>query len=185
MATAVKPRIRLPDVKGVWEGMDEHDVLNNASAIAFQTLFAAVPLALVILALVGFFNLESLWSDGAKELKPKVSPAAYIVIDDTVRAVLGSKQVFWLTFGAALAIWRLSSAMRATMHALDDIYGGDEDRGMKEELRVSISLSLAIAPIMMVALGLVLAGRYVIDPPGAVLTTLFFVVQWVVVLALI
>src|SRR3712207_3324728 len=163
MATMARPRIDLPEVRRVWAGIQEHEIANSASAIAFHTLFAAVPLALFTLALVGFFDLQSLWDDGAKELRPKVSPPAYIVIDDTVRAVLESKQVFWLTFGAALAIWRLSAAMRATMHALDDIYGGDEDRGVKEELRVSISLSLAIAPIMLVALGLGLGGRYVID----------------------
>jgi membrane protein len=184
MATMARPRIRLPDVRRVWQGVQDHEIPNSASAIAFHTLFAAVPLALFALALVGFFDLKSLWDSGAKELRPRVSPPAYIVIDDTVRSILSSKQVFWLTFGAALAIWRLSAAMRATMHALDQIYGGDEDRPLLKEVRISIGLSLVIAVLLLAALGIVLAGRYLIEPSG-VLVVVVFVVQWALVIAML
>ena len=44
----------LPEaVRGVLRGYEEHDLLTFASAIAFQVLFAIIPLALVGLGLLG------------------------------------------------------------------------------------------------------------------------------------
>src|SRR5829696_9048930 len=99
------------------DALDEYEILNSASAIAFQILFALVPLGLFTLALSGFLELDRAWEDAAAEIEPRVSHAAFSVIDDTAREVLDRQQPFWLTVGAALAIWRLSAAMRATMGA--------------------------------------------------------------------
>ncbi len=94
--------------------LERHEILNSASAIAFQVLFALVPLGLFTFALAGFLDLDRVWEDAAAELRDRVSPAAFTVIDDTAQRVLGGQQVFWLTAGALLALWRLSAAMRAT-----------------------------------------------------------------------
>ena len=107
---------RLADLFG------RHELLNSSSAIPFQTLFALIPLALFALALCGFLALDRVWEDAAAEIEPQVSAAAFTVIDDTARQILAQQQPFWLTLGAAFAIWRLSAAMRATMGALDRIY---------------------------------------------------------------
>jgi membrane protein len=179
------PDVDVPDVRSLWTAIDEHEILNSASAIAFQTLFAAVPLALFTVALAGFLQLDEVWSSAARELRPQMSQPAFEVVDDSVRSILERRQLFWLTAGAALAIWRLSAAMRATMHALDLIYGGDGGRPLTRELRISIGLSLAITVLLLTALTIVLVGRYAVEPDGALLTTLFFTVQWLLVLVLI
>ena len=50
-------------LRGLLDALDEHEILNSASAIAFQTLFALVPLGLFTLALVGFLELDRAWDD--------------------------------------------------------------------------------------------------------------------------
>ena len=47
-------------------GMEEHDLLTYASAIAFQVMTSLIPIALLVLSIMGFLNLEDVW--------PKTSP---------------------------------------------------------------------------------------------------------------
>jgi len=177
--------VQLPDVHDIREGARRHELLNSASAMAFHVLFALVPLALFVLAVVGFVDLERVWRDAADALRPNTSPAAFTVIDDTASAVLQQQRPFWLTAGAALAIWRLSAAMRATMGALDRIYDADRRRALPERLRVSILLSLVLTVLLLGALAAVYLIPVVIDEDGAVLDALSFVVRWGIAAALL
>lgn len=178
--------MNLPDVGQVYRGAVRHEVLNSASAIAFQVLFALVPLVLVFLALVGFFDVDRVWKDAADQIKPNMSPAAFNVVNDTVQRIITQQQPFWLTMGAALAIWRLSATMRATMHALDLVYGADEhDRSLVERLRTSILLSLAIAVLLVLALALIYLGPVAVSVDGPFLGAVSFLVRWLGAIALL
>jgi membrane protein len=163
---------------------EEHEILNSASAIAFQALFALVPLALFLLALVGFFELDRVWDDAAAEIEPRVSEAAFKVIDDTARQVIDDEKPFWLTAGAALAIWRLSATVRATIGALDRIYEVEEDRPLAQRLKLSIALSLATTAIGLAALAVLYLGPLVVPTDSLVPEVLSIVVRWSLALAL-
>jgi len=162
---------------------ERHEILNSASAIAFQTLFALVPLGLFLLALVGFVELDRVWDDAAAEIEPKVSSAAFEVIDDTARTVLDDQQPFWLTAGAVLAMWRLSAAMRATMGALDRIYDSDEDRSLGSRVKTSIGLSLATTTLALLALAVLYLGPLVVDVESTAGEVVSLLVRWVLALA--
>ena len=45
---------------------DRHRILNNASAISFQTLKALVPLALFGISLPGVLGLSNVWEDSLR-----------------------------------------------------------------------------------------------------------------------
>jgi membrane protein len=166
------------------DAFDEHEILNSASAMAFQILFALVPLALFTLALVGFLDLDRVWEDAANELRPEVSPASFTVMDDTAQRILHEQQPFWLTAGAALAIWRLSAAMRATMGALDRIYEIEEDRPLWPRVRTSIALSLASTALILAALAVIYLGPLVVATDSMWAEVASIVVRWLVALAL-
>jgi membrane protein len=171
-------------VRRLHELIERHEILNSASAIAFQTLFALVPLGLFVVALLGFVELDRAWEDAAAEIEPKVSGAAFEVIDDTVRKVLDDQQPFWLTAGGALAIWRLSAAMRATMGALDRIYEDDEDRSLASRVRTSIGLSLATTALVLLALAVLYLGPVAVPTESTAADVLSLAVRWVVALTL-
>ena len=50
-------------VRKVITGMEEQDLLTYASAIAFQTLTSLIPLALLVLSIMGFLDLGDVWTD--------------------------------------------------------------------------------------------------------------------------
>src|SRR5215207_477333 len=54
--------------RDVVSGMEEHDLLTSASAIAFQVMTALIPIALLALSVMGFLQLGDVWTD---ELAPQ------------------------------------------------------------------------------------------------------------------
>jgi membrane protein len=172
-----------PSIRDLRDGAEDDDILHHASAIAFQVFWAAIPLALVMLAALGFLNMQDVWTDAATDLRPNVSTAAFQVIDDTVRNVLEKKQYFWLTLGLALALWRLSAAMRAVMHALDGIYGADRERTTIERMRVSVVLAIVMALLLILAIMEVHLGALLVKTDGVV-TVLWTIVRWGIAAAL-
>lgn len=101
----------------------DRDLLTFSSAIAFQVLFALIPLVLFGLGVLGGFGLDEQWTrEWAPVARESMSPPAFALVDDTFRQVLGGQQAFWILAGAGLAIWRVSATMRAVMDVFDRIY---------------------------------------------------------------
>lgn len=162
MATLAQrfPAFAVPPLGEVVDGFRRHELLVRASGIAFRTLFALIPLTLFGLALAGTLSLESLWTQHlAPEIAPKVSPSVYDILNSTATAVLGSRQVFWMTAGLALLTWELAAATRAVMRALDRIYHGrDEERPLRERVLTSIWLGLAAGAFVLAAAAILQFG---------------------------
>src|SRR3954452_25258624 len=137
----------------VISGMEEHDLLTYASAIAFQVMTALIPMALLVLSVMGFLQLESVWSqDLAPQVKAQVSPQVFAVLDDVVRKTLGSKQGWWLTIGVVFTLWQASGVARAIMGALSSVYGNGDDRSFVRRYAISVALGLGVAVMVIAAL---------------------------------
>ncbi len=144
---------------GVATGMREHELLVYASAIAFQVLFAIIPLVLFGLGVLGGVGLDEQWTkEWGPAVRGSMSQAAFQVVDDTVRRALGEQQLFWVTAGAALAVWRISAAMRTIMSAFDRLYGCRSERSPRERLLVSVLLGAAVAALLLASAGCVVLG---------------------------
>ncbi len=168
-------------------GFRHNDLLTYASAIAFQMILALAPFLLLLIGLLGFFHLDSVWNTNlAPDVKPNVSPAAFSVIDDTVHKVLGSKRMFWVTGGLALTIWEISGAVRAVMGAMDGIYGSEGGRSLKQTLLPSLLLSAAVGVLLVAAASVVRFVPILIGDsvPGALVPVLF-VARWAVAATLL
>jgi membrane protein len=154
-------------IQGVIRGYGEHELLTFASAIAFQVLFALIPLALFGLGLLGGLGLQDQWTrEWGPKARGSMSPAAFAVIDETVRRVLGQRQVFWTTAGALIAIWKVSAATRAIMNVFDRIYGSDRERSFAERLRVSLLLGVAVGSLLLFAAASVVLGDDAVRAAG-------------------
>src|SRR3954470_12535909 len=105
-ARAFSPRAATQAIRA---GFKENDLLTYASAISFQVFFALVPIALLALGLLGTFGAAGVWThDLAPAVKANVSANVYQVMDETVRKVLAGDHLFWVTLGAAIAVWEVS-----------------------------------------------------------------------------
>ena len=183
-AATVTRRVRelpgqLPDLVAAFRA---NDLLLFASAISFQILTALVPLALFGLGLVAFFDLSELYeSDLRGQLSERVDIPTFVVVDSTVERILGQKQVFWVTLGAALAFWQLSGAVRAAMEMLNRVHGVEESRSWKDRFPRSIGLAIALTLLVFVSVAVVRLSPVLVD--GGVLGAVVAVARWIVAAA--
>src|SRR3954462_10652634 len=178
-ARALSPRAA---VDQILHGFKENDLLTYASAISFQIVFALVPLALLALGLLGTFGATEVWTrDLSPTVRENVSAPVYQVIDETVRRVLSDRQLFWVTLGAAIAVWEVSGAMRATMQVLNRVYGVEEKRSFRRKLGESIVLSTAVTFMLLLAAAVVKAGPAAaksLAGDGTAVSILSFLASW-------
>ena len=165
----------------------EADLLTYASAISFQVFFALIPLLMFAFGLLGFLSLQEAWQeDIAPEIEGSVSNAFYKVVDDTVNQVLGSKQLFWVTLGAAIAVWEISGAVRAVMQVFNRIYDVEETRPFWKRMRISIALAAVSGLLLILAAVVLRFSPLLVDAiaSGFVVDLVSFVARWAIALAL-
>jgi membrane protein len=161
-----------------------NDLLTYASAISYQLFFALIPLTLFALGVLGGSGLQDVWtSDLAPQLRRAASPAAFTVIDDTVRNVLAHRQVFWVTAGAVLATWEMSGAVRAIMGVLNDVYEADRQRSFLRRMAVSMGLAALIIVLLIAAAATMEIAPRLID--GGVAGPAVDILRWPVTAALL
>ena len=181
-ARGMQPRKALRDIVDCFA---TNDLLTYASAIAFQVFFALVPAMLFVLGLLGAFHLDDVYrSDLAPEIRRNVSPAVFGVVDDTARNVLGSAQVFWVTFGGLLAVWKVAGAMRAVIGVLDRIYGVVEERGTIRRFAVSLGLAAVVGVLLLGAIVVVQFGGGA-SGGGGVVGLVTTVLRWILAVVLL
>jgi len=116
----------------------------------FALVLALVPLALFGVALLGFLDLDEVWGESvAPEIRDRVSAPAFTLIDRTAEQVLTAKEGWWLTVGAAVALWEVSAGIRITMRALDRIWEDGRSRSPVVRLAVSLALSVPISTLLL------------------------------------
>lgn len=164
---------------------DDHDVLTFASALSFRIVYSVIPLVLFGLGLVGGLGLQDQWSsEWAPVVKDAVSGPMFEVIDGTARRVLGERQTFWISGGLLLAVWAASSAMRTIMDAFERIYGSRRERSFTERTAISLLLGLAVAVLVLAAVGCATLGDDALRSLGADVAILMWL-RWAVALALL
>ena len=161
----------------------KYDLLTYSSAIAFQTLYAIVPLASVALAVLGLVGAQSLYTDHiAHTLHRDLSQQAYEIANRTALHVMDKERYFWLTLGLVVTLWGVGAALRSMMTPLNRVYGARETRSWLNRLLVSIGAGAAVVLLLVGAIAVVLLGR-LLSPHGA-LAVLVFIARWLVALVL-
>ena len=175
-------------IGAVVDRMQEHEVLTSASAIAFQVMTTLIPLALLLLAVAGFLDVEEVWTkDLAPEFRAQVSKQVYAVADEVVRRTLGKEQVWWLTVGVVFTLGQSSGVARATMGALSRIYNQGDGRSFQRRYARSFALGSAVPLLLLLAFVVTRFGRQIVglDDTGFAIDALVFVLRWGIALALL
>lgn len=138
------------------------DLLTYSSAIAFQVLYAVVPLVMLGLAGLGLAGEQSLWANHiAPTLRRRLSPQAFTIADRTARHAMGGGRLWWATIGLVVTLYGVGAALRAMMTPLNDIYGARETRSWGHRVLVSLGGGAIVMACIFTALIVVLAGRVV------------------------
>ncbi|HZO98010.1 MAG TPA: YhjD/YihY/BrkB family envelope integrity protein [Gaiellaceae bacterium] len=174
---------RLREAVDLWVDLfDRHGLLTYASAIALQTLVAAIALALLGLGVLGAIGREDLWNAQlAPQVQHHVLPSVFAGIQQTVQGIFARDSTGLIVFAAVLAIWEVSGAVRACMGALTRVYDAEETRPWWIRFPISFALAVAMIAGLLGAILLVMA----VHGPHGVLFVLFDIFRWLLALLLV
>lgn len=138
-----------------------------AGNVTFRALFAVPPALIALLWLLQVMHAGRLVNTLLDVTSAAVPESAADVLREQVSGAPHSQASGALTFGALIslvvALWALSSAVRATMEALTAMYAVEEGRPLLRRLLISLSLSLAVVALLVAALVLVVFGAAVAE----------------------
>jgi hypothetical protein len=150
----------------VAECFAEHGLLTYASAIAFRTLVALVPLTLLGLALLGVFGLEDVWKDTiAPALKGHLTQPVFNGIDFTATQIFTTDTWSLIALSIALVIWDMTWAVNVVTQALNRIHDVEERRSKPRRAAVAAGLGLAVVLCLIAAVLVQSVAPSVTDGP--------------------
>jgi membrane protein len=145
--------------RGVAKEFVAHDLLTYSSAIAFQILYAVIPLAFLALAALGLFGWQSVYTHHiAPGLEHALSRNAYAIANRTALRAMNGKRLWWTSLGLLVTLWGAGAALRAMMTPLNKIYSAREDRTWVARIGISIGAGAVVILLMCGALLLTLLG---------------------------
>ena len=171
----------------------DDDLVSRASDLAYNFLLAAFPMLLFLISLFGLFASQSrhLQDSLFFYLSQVLPPAAFTLVERTLREIISSSGSGKLAFGLVFAIWAGSGGMSSLMSGLNIAYGVRDSRSwIKVRLR-AIALTIAISILITLALLIVLYGGVVAEFVGAELNLADLAVtgwkigEWLIALAFV
>lgn len=138
------------------------DMTTYASALAYQVLFALFPFLIFLITLLGFIDRADFF-DWVRTQMQYLLPADTMKTVDQVIVQLRQPQRALLSVGVVVALWTASSAVRATMNALNVAYDVQEGRPAWKLYPLSIFYTVGIAAMLIAAAVLLTVGPEIIE----------------------
>jgi membrane protein len=157
--------------KRVWNGINDDNLFGLASELAYSYLLAIFPLLLFLLSLFGLFASRGSLLQGNLlfYLQQMLPPAGYQVVIKTIQEVSRNTGTGKITFGILLALFTASGGMSAMISGLDGAYGVRDTRSWIKVKSISVALTIALAALVLMAMGLVLVGGWFASTAGSYL----------------
>ena len=153
----------------LWTRLNDHDIFGRAAQLSYYFLLALFPLLLFLMSLLGYF------AQAGSDLRNKlltylatVMPySAVTLVHTTLDEISQSAGGGKLSLGLLAALWAASNGMGAISDTLNVAYGLKERRPWWKVRLVSISLTIMLSLLIMVALAIVLYGGRIGDAIAA------------------
>ncbi len=140
--------------------IDEEDLMSAAAQVAFYFAFALFPLLLFLVTLFGIVleSADDFRTEMFFYLRQVMPGSAYELVQTTIDEVTKSSSGGKLTFGLLAALWSASAGVDSIRIALNGVYNLTESRPWWKTKLVSLLLTLGLAVLVTIALGVVFYG---------------------------
>ena len=182
-------------LKRTFKEIEEDHLAAFAGNLTYKGLFALFPFFVFLLSLLGLFGAPDLLVNLLEQGRGVLPQGAMDLLEGQLMSIAGSKAQGAFTVGAVvsilLALWGVSGAFRSVMEAMNVMYEVEETRPAWKKYMISILLSLGVAALLLLALGLVVfgpeLGGAVADLVGLgfVFQLVWTIVQWPVLIFIV
>jgi membrane protein len=180
-------------IRRTWARARKDDVFGRAAQLSYFFIFSLFPLLFFLASVLGHFTGSGteLRDELLRYLGSVVPRKASFLIRDTLDEITRESSGGKMSLGLLLALWTASFGVGAVISALNSAYGVKESRPFWKTQAVSVGLTVAMASLVVSALGLVLYGGNIggliasgLNAGGAFAAAWAFL-RWAVVLAFV
>lgn len=142
------------------KAFEEEDILSNAAQVAFYFTFALFPLLLFLISLFAIIltSAEDLRTELFSYMRQVMPVSAYDLVFKTIGEVTENSSGGKITIGFAVALWAASAGIDSIRVALDGVYNLTETRAWWKTKLLALVLTLGLAVLVTIALGVVFYG---------------------------
>lgn len=179
----------------LYEKAFDEDIFSAGAQVGFYFMFALFPLLLFLVSLFGIVleKAEDLRAELFVYLRQIMPGSALELVEKTLNEVVLGSSGGKLTIGFLIALWSASAGIDSVRIALNSVYKLKETRPYWKTKLGSILLTLAIALLIFIALGIIFYGSQFLSfvlgavnlpiPSPLFLSILSFIVVAVVLVA--
>ncbi len=144
----------------LYEKAFDEDIFSSAAQVGFYFMFALFPLLLFLVSLFGLVleKADDMRAELFVYLRQVMPGSALELVEKTLAEVVQSSSGGKLTFGFLIALWTASSGIDSVRVALNGVYKLKETRPYWKTKLTSLALTLAIAVLIFIALGVIFYG---------------------------
>lgn len=155
--------------RAVFKEINANNVFGRAAELAFYFLFALFPLIFLMMTLFGLFapNSGELQTDLFSYFADFLPPTAFQLLRSVAAEIAAHASHGKLIFGAASALWLISTCVSSMISFLNAAYHVPETRPWLRARALALLLSLIISILLLAALLMVLVGGHFVSWLGA------------------
>lgn len=172
--------------KSTWAEVNQSDVFGRAAQLAYFFFLALFPFLICVISALSVFG----YADRGRAmmfhfLAETAPPSAFGLIADTIEGIIRTGGPLKMSVGIVAALWAASAGMNAVIDTMNAVYRVKEKRSAVEQYGIAIGLTIMIAILLMVSIGIVLFGNMVVRALGGgeAFVVVWSIAQWIVVLA--
>lgn len=176
-------------LKQTFRQFGQDDMSTYASALAYRALFSLFPFLLFLIAMLGFFDLQSFF-DWLRQQAAMLLPGQAMDVVNPVIDQMQEEKSGLLSVGILVALWSASVGVRSLMNAMNKAYDVEEGRPGWKLYLLSVLYTIGLAVILLVAAGLMVTGPQVMEWLASqvglqdIVVTLWAWLRWPVVVVL-
>jgi membrane protein len=140
------------------KGFFDDDMVAYAAALAYYVFLALFPFSILLLALLGFLGIPSLFDWLLDQAEAALPRQAMGLVEEVIGQIRSQAQGWLLLFGIAVGLWSASSTVWLLMVALNAAYEVEETRPLWKRLLLSVSYTLGLAVLITLATVLMMLG---------------------------
>jgi len=150
-------------IKRTFKETMRDDAQGLASQLAYYFFLALFPALLCLLAIASFFPLQTFTDDMVRLMAPFAPRQVIEIIRQQMVKIAEGQNGGLVTIGLLGAIWSSSAAMVSLINAMNRAYDIDEGRPWWKVRLRAISLTMALAVLIVAAFTLIVAGPELAD----------------------
>jgi len=136
-------------------------VTDVGAMMAYYSLLALFPMLVFVISLALVVLDPDTIRQGADMALNAAPPAAREMIEPRVNALIEASHAGFAIIGALVALWGASRGAVALMTALNTIHQKKETRSWIKRQAIAITVTVAVAAFIVIALGLLFVGPFV------------------------